>query len=483
MKKIMLLAVTTVAAIGLSSCDWFGPRNYTDCTTPDGTEACWNAEERSFRWEEDAVVEIGVDSDTMGAAIIEQWNADYPDLANKLVFRNFGSTGNDGGMNVIQTSQGEAPDVALVIDNEVTGKEASVTPLHPYFEDLANEQTLEIVNQEINKTGTYFLSSFYDGMTFSWNKTMLEELDISLTDSNNDGLPDAFDTFEEIFAISEEYETRPTFTYQPDGFKTGTQDPVDPVTKTISEFYPISLDEPWSAYSSLTAGGWKLFGDEVYTQPEFNSPEFLAGLEFIKDFSETNMSVDDTGAKKAAASMGWRWDQYLDGAYPFSLVGSWMNIEGKENSNNLDFKFSAMPTYGGKQLAPLIKTKGFVINAYTDYPSASSEVLRWLYSNSTFDTLISSSSYIPALEADAEINPEFDSENKLEFLNGIRFSHLEPASSLPLSPTTRAMNVYYSIGITDFYKAVWAGTKTPAVAQTEIVSAAAAWITANNVAA
>jgi arabinogalactan oligomer / maltooligosaccharide transport system substrate-binding protein len=482
MKKIMLLAVTTVAAIGLSSCDWFGPRNYTDCTTPDGTEACWNAEERSYRWEEDAVVEIGVDNDTMGAALIEQWNADYPDLANKLVYRNYGSVnGASTGMQGIQDGQGEAPDVALVIDNEVTGKEASVLPLHPYFVDLANEQTLESVNTGINKTATYFLSSFYDGMTFSWNKTMLEALDISLTDANNDGLPDAVDTFEEIFALAESYETRPEFTFETNRLD-DNEDPIS-VTKTIKEFYPLSLDEPWSAYSSLTAGGWELFGGADLLEPEFDAPEFLEGLEFIQAFGETNMSVDDTGAKKAASAMGWRWDDYLNGNYPFSLVGTWMDVDGKEATENLDFKFSAMPTYEGQQLSPLMKTKGFVVNAYSLYPSASSEVLRWLYSAETFGTMVNNSSYLPALETDAAIYPEITSENKEEFAFGMRFNHLEPAGSLPLSPTTRAMNVYYAIGITDFYKAVWDGTKTPAVAQTEIVSAATAWIAANNVAA
>jgi hypothetical protein len=34
-----------------------------------------------------------------------------------------------------------------------------------------------------------------------------------------------------------------------------------------------------------------------------------------------------------------------------------MDVDGKENANNLDFKFSAMPTYDGVQLTPLMKTK------------------------------------------------------------------------------------------------------------------------------
>ena len=59
---------------------------------------------------------------------------------------------------------------------------------------------------------------------------------------------------------------------------------------------------------------------------------------------------------------------------------------------------------------------------------------------------------------------------------------MEPAGALPNADTIRAMNVYYSITIEDFYRAVWDGTMTPAEAQDAIASAADAWIEANNVA-
>jgi arabinogalactan oligomer/maltooligosaccharide transport system substrate-binding protein len=472
MKKFLFLAVTTTVAVGASAC---APRNYTDCANPDGTQACWNAEERKFRWEAGETITIGVDNDTMGAALVFKWNTDFPELKDKLVYRYYESVnGAAKGVEGIEKTQGEAPDVALVIDNEVIGREASLLNLHPYFADLGAEKTRGDVYEAINQSGDYFLSSFFDGMTFSWNKTMVEALGISTTDANNDGLPEAFDTFEKIFAIANARTTRPTFTFTP---KTGPAQ-----TKTINEFYPISLDEPWSAYSSLTAGGFKLFGTGDLTKPGFDTPEFLAGLNFIKDFSGTKMSFDTTGTKKAGSSMGWRWDSYLDGEYPFSLVGTWQDVDGKENANNLDFKFSAMPTYKGKQLTPLYKTKGFVINTFTDAPSAASEVLRWLYTLPTFETMINNSSYLPALNETADIYPENFSQNKVEFANGMRFNYLEPTGTLPLAKTKRVMNVYYNIGVTDFYKAVWDGTKTPAVAQTEIASAAAAWITTNNVA-
>lgn len=159
-----------------------------------------------------------------------------------------------------------------------------------------------------------------------------------------------------------------------------------------------------------------------------------------------------------------------------------MDVDGKEDANQLDFKFSAMPTYKGVQLTPLMKTKGFVVNAYTEFPSAASEVLRWLYTKETMETMVNNSAYLPALDVEAAIYPDIDSQNKAEFAFGMRFNYLEPAGSLPLAPTQRAMNVYYNIAIGDFYQAVWDGTKTPTQAQADIVSAAQAWLNANNVA-
>jgi arabinogalactan oligomer / maltooligosaccharide transport system substrate-binding protein len=477
MKKILLVIALVLSTVILAACNT--QRGYADCDTPDGTQACWSAEDENFRWEEGAVIVIGVDNDTLGAALVEKWNADFPALANKLQFRNYGSAnGANSGVEGIETGQGDAPDVALVIDNEITGRLGSLLALHPYFADLGAEQTLNSAFEAVNVgANTYFLPSFYDGMTFSWNETMLTQFGVDVTDANGDGLPDALDTWEKIFAWAGTWTTfaaRPTFTF--------TKADSTVVNNKILEVFPISLDEPWSGYSSVSAAGWQLFPTNDMAVPGFDAPEFLGGLQFIQAFSNTNMSVDDTGAKKNADAMGWRWDAYLDGAYPFSLVGTWMDVSSKVAENNLTFRFSPMPTYNGVQLTPIMKTKGFVINGFTEAPSAASEVLRWLYTKPVLEVMIDSSTYLPALEADAEIFPNISQAWKTEFAVGMRYNFLEPGGALPLAATIRAMNVYYSIGVTDFYKAVWNGTQTPAQAQTAIASAASAWVAANNTA-
>ncbi|XMB86946.1 extracellular solute-binding protein [Mycoplasmatota bacterium WC44] len=459
MKKVLSLTMLALTVLTIAGC----ARGYESCETPDGTQACFNKDAGQFRWEEGAVVEIGVDSDSMGAALVEKWNADFPELAGKLVFRKYDSAnGDSSGVAGVVAAQGEAPDVVLVIDNEVVGNTAAFLPLHEFLTDTIKENSLTAVTDIINNKSTVYSTAFYDGMAFSWNKTMFEEMGLDTTDENGDNLPDAYDTWEEIFEL--DVNSLPEYK----GNK-------------ILEVFPISIDEPWSGYSSLTAEGFNLFGSGDLAKPGFETEEFKQGLEFIKTFSEQGINIDETGTKKSASSMGWRWDAFLnDEAYLFGLVGTWIDVNGAEQSNNADFKFASMPTWNENNLSPLMKTKGFVINGYTENPSAASEVLRWLYTQETMTEMISNSSYLPALQESGSAYPTVNDENKAEF--GLAFinNQMEPAGSLPNNPAMRAMNVYYSIDITSFYKAIWDGTMSPEEAQDAIVSAANAWIEENN---
>ena len=435
---------------------------YDDCETPNGNDACWDNDARRFLFEPGATVTIGVDNDNMGEALVEKWNADFPALAGRLVFRNVGSAnGESTGVQGFEVGQAEAADVALVITDEIIGREINLLPLHPYFDDLAQTDTLPAINNVINGRATIALTAFWDGMSFSWNETMLRSLGVNVdADSNNDGLPDAFDTWEEIFALGlagREYKG-----------------------KEILEAFPISLDEPWSAYSSLSSQGFVIFEDGP-TEPGFESPEFLGGLEFIQNFSEQGQNLDETGTKKAASSMGWRWDAYLnDEAYPFSLVGTWMNVTAAREATGATFRFSAMPTFEGNPLRPFSGTKAFAVNGYTPNPSAASEVLRWLYTPSTMSSMIANSTYLPALQEGAFSTPAIFDPVKAEFTNGMRLNQIVPAFALPNDPNQRVMNLYYGIGVTDYYKGVWDGTFTPEEAQAAIVEAANAWLDANN---
>ena len=455
MKKFFMFFAIAVFALTLAACG--GGRG-------EDAEVVFDEDTGSFEWEEGAEIEIGVDSVSMGQALVAQWDADFPELAGMLTFREYESSNSDSsGMQGIEVGQGSAPDVALVI----TPQHAYLYELHEHLVDIGKNDTLNTAFDIFSERGYVYMPAFYDGMAFSWNETMLTEWGIDITDTTGNGLPDVFNTWEQIFEWADDYATeRPTFNGD-----------------TIYEFFPISLQEVWSGYSSLTAGGWQLYPDGDYNTPGFDEPEFKAGLEFIQAFSDTHMNKDETGATRAGNAMSWRWDAYLEGAYPFSLVGTWQDIEGQAEANDLTFRFGQMPTWNGQDLTPLVKTKGFVINAYTDYPSASHEVMRWLFTQDTMTTMIDNSAYLPALELDSDIMPDFsDDPIKAEFSAALSYNYFEPLIGLPNDPTIDAMRVYYELDLGDFLVEVWDGTMTPAEAQTAIHEAATAWMDTFNVA-
>lgn len=479
MKKLIALPISLLLVLSLAACggstterpqgNTVTPNTvnpvtvgYPNCEVPNGNDPCWDNTARQFRFEPGATITIGVDNDLMGEALVAKWNNDFPALAGRLVFRNYGSVnGESTGIQGVEVGQSEAPDVVLIVSNEAVGREVNLLPLHPYFANLIASDSLPAVNEVINRRSPILLTAFWDGMSFSWNETMLRQLGVNVdVDSNGDGLPDAFDSWEKIFDLGLVNQT----------YK----------GNRILEVFPVSLDEPWSGYSSVSSNGFVIFQNGA-DRPGFDSQQFLGGLEFIRAFSQAGINLDETGSKKAASAMGWRWDQYLnDEAYPFGLVGTWMNVQAASEATGSTFRFSAMPTWQGNPLRPFSQTKGFGVNAFTRYPSAASEVLRWLYTPSTMSSMIANSSYLPALQAGAFSTPEIFDPVKAEFTNGMRLNQLVPGITLPNNTSVLAMDLYYNVGITDFYKAVWDGTLTPAQAQQQIVSASNAWLTANN---
>ncbi|QVK20840.1 extracellular solute-binding protein [Mycoplasmatota bacterium] len=458
MKKLLRFHILILSLVTISGCS----RGYDECKELDGSIACWNASDEVFRWEEGAIIEVGVDKESMGRALIEKWNSDFPELSGKLVFKMYGViSGGDSGVKGIETDKDDAPDIALVVDNEVVGNEESFLVLHDYFSDLIKDNSITEVTDIINTGSTVYITAYYEGMIFSWNETMLEELGLDTTDKDSDNLPDAYDTWEEILDI--DIDSLPKYK-----------------DNKISELFPISLSEVWSGYPALTSDGWELFGDDS-SNPGFDSIEFLNGLRFINTFSKQGINIDEIGNKKTASSMRWRFDEYLTKeAYPFSLVGTWMDVSKNETANNTNFRFGPMPTWNGKQLTPLMKTYGFVINGSSKYPSASSEVLRWLYTPDTIEAMLDNSFYIPAIQKDGYIYPDSLDQNRSEIGLAFLDSQMELVDTLPNNDSVRAMSVYYSIGITDALKAIWDGTMTPEEAQEHIVLLANAWMEENN---
>lgn len=427
------------------------------------SKAVYDGKSKQYKVEKGAKIIVGVDNDAWGNAIVELWNKKHPEYKGVVTFQNFGSA---GGIDQINTKQGEAPDLCFVIDGEVSRGVQSLSTFEKTTANVAKKVAQDTFFNNVNKNGkTYYVPVAYDGMAFSWNKTMMEALGMDTTDKNKDGLPDAYDTWEEIFAWSKSLKTRPQYK-----------------GKDVNVVFPMNLDNQWAFYSSLTAAGWEIYKEGDPTKPGFEKKEFLAAFDFVKAASDARISVEVNGEKTPAASMGWRWDDYLNSEIsPFALVGTWMDVDAATKATGAEFKFSSMPTWKGKKLTPFVKTKGWVINGFTKYPSATAELLRILLSTEGMQSMIDNSSYIPSLKAKAPITPDYSNDRvKQEMSAAFAYNYPEPGMALPNNASQPCMNVYYNIQIEQSYYGVYDGTRTAEEAQKEIVKNAAAWLEQNN---
>ncbi|HOJ99123.1 MAG TPA: extracellular solute-binding protein [Termitinemataceae bacterium] len=426
------------------------------------SKAVWRGNQ--YQIEKGAKIRLGVDNDKLGEALVNLWNTVHPEAKGVVEYMNFGAA---GGADQITALQGEAPDVALVIDGEVGRNFQSLLQLDKVITDGAAKFAQEPFYSGANAGAVIkYVPIAYDGMAFAWNKTMMEALKLDTSDKNKDGLPDAFDTWEEIFDLAKKWQTsRPTYKGKP-----------------VTIVYPMCLDEVWSGYSNLTAGKFRIFPDKKAENPSFETPEFLAGLEFIKAAADAMISVEANGVKTPGASMVWRWDDALNNeTAPFFLVGTWMDVNGAETKGGYDIKFGPMPTWKGNRLSPFVKTKGFVINGFTKYPSAAHELYRLLYTKEGLQTLVNNSAYIPALKKGAPNTPNYRNDpNKAEMSVAFAFNYPEPTLTLPKNPAKKAMDGYYGIGLNLELRAVWDGEKTPAQAQATIVDLYKKWYAENN---
>ncbi len=450
--KIVAAALFSVGALAMTSCGKKEGQNTSGEASGKG----------KLNIEPDAKIRLGLDNDNWGRAVVELWNATYPEYAGVIEFSNMGAA---GATDVIGLQQGDAPDVCFVVDGELSRQLQSLSDLPEAIANVAAKVSQEPFYSNANKNKTCYVPIAYDGMAFSWNKTMMEALGMDTTDANNDGLPDAYDTWEKIFAWSASLKKRPVYK-----------------DKEINVVFPMSLGNQWSMYSSFTAAGWEIYSEGDPTKPGFEKQSFLDAFDFIKAAADARISVEVNGILTPGASMSWRWDDFLNADLsPFGLIGTWHDVNTAEKDTGDDFKFSRMPTWKGQQLTPFVKTKGFVINGFTKYPLACAELLKLMLSKAGMQTMIDNSSYIPVLKAKAPITPDYsNNENMKEMSSAFAHCYPEPSMNLPNNKAMPCMNVYYDIQIEQSYYDVWDGKKSAKQAQSEIVTNAAAWLEANN---
>lgn len=400
----------------------------------DGTQVCYVEDSDQIAIEEGATIRIAGIETAFETALIDLWNTTYPQYTGLIMPNNeeLVYTGTSDFLNaeptfdIVYTSE----EIATYYMDKLRAMET------PLSQDAIVNSSMETVLGDIGK---YFLPYSSEGVTFLYNKTMLDEFGIDTeTDEDSNGLPDSFDTWEEIFALADSWEQeRPQYK-----------------NKEVLITFPFALNEMSMSYFMITSG-FRLFPDNVGSEIGFNRESFVNSLEFISEIGKHPMAskrIETKNGKEVTVSYEsyhgedyvWQWEKVLTNEIsPFGLIASWMSIEEAVNHTGSDYVMAPFPTYKETQQASLLNYKGFVIKANTPYPSAANAVMQFLRSEEAMQLFVDKASELPYLYSDHEL--VYRDKQKEQWTTALQQGDHIPLLALPDNVYTSAMNGYYEI--------------------------------------
>lgn len=130
-------------------------------------------------------------------------------------------------------------------------------------------------------------------------------------------------------------------------------------------WYLMTPSSGYSSYCFLSSQGFSLFGPDGKNNddPGFDDPEFVKGLELIRDLKEL-MPIHSEDLKNSQ----FLSQSFLDGKTAYYPDGTWFLPTVKESGIN--YGVTVLPTYGGNALKPFAGVKNAHVSAFTDYPAA-----------------------------------------------------------------------------------------------------------------
>ena len=353
-----------------------------------------------------AKIIIAVDSAEYGEALLALWNTTYPQYLGVVDYK------------VVGDYLDMTTDIIYGRLDELNEIKDQLLPLASSY--LVYESNQDYYLKESDEV--IFHPVYYEGMIFVYNETMLKELGIDTLDSNGDGLPESFDTFEELFELSEMWKAYPPTYHE----------------KALAYIFPISLEDPVAFYPFVTAGGWSL---EDRNDLKYDGESFLLALEFISELGNYQWSY-----KKEA----WDYEKVIrEESAPFSMVADWMYYE----SNSSEFRYARFPSYQGVQLKPLVYIYGYSINGNTSYPKAAQKVIDLLGSSGGVQLAVDYGSHVAIIPYEIYSQVQIDTHDMLDWIEAYRYSQVVSSGSI--------LKEYYDMELMEVFRKVFNHTITP----------------------
>jgi ABC-type glycerol-3-phosphate transport system substrate-binding protein len=416
----------------------------------DGNTVCYDTKNENFKVENRSKITMALPSKAIQDWFIDQFYQSHPGHTVNFDFRIIENLSAqqalDLGVDIFYTDTHQA---ALLYDYLV-----------PFDSRIDSEKSTDGISQFteiINMNEILFRPFSYQGLLFVYNKTMLENLgyDVgSLTESN---LPLSLSRWEDLIEIAKLWKSKPNVYNK----------------KEIQIIFPFTFEEKWQFYPFLTAGEWHMFSDNDATQPGFENEKFLESLNFIADIGKV------TWDHNAIPKDSWLYDKMINQQIsPFGMAGPWMFTEQIEELNDVDYIFSAFPTYKDHQLTPLVIVTGLVA-LKNDAPSLTQEILRILSKTEATQIALDSTKKVLVIPRDHLADFEM-SENRRQMSLAYTYSEIEPMVALPENTAKLGFDFYLEADFMDILKSVFRQELTPLEAQQQFIRLYESWLSENN---
>lgn len=478
---------------------------------PDGTNLCYDQVEGQYKIETGAYLSVQVESEDQGKYLVETWNMLHPENKDAIVYLV------KAPLSAAKLKEGLTQDISIT----------SLDAASYFLEDFYDAKGLDgvvgskIPNQlenMINYNGYYFTPNSINGPVFVYNETLMQELSFDTLDSNNNGLPDSFETWEKIFEAQDEILTK------------------------LPIVFPLTFKDQNSFYPFLTSGHWRLFMSKDSMNPGYNSREFLEGLDLITAFSEVvldkntatevvieevtkeedevsteNTKEEDVNPSETtkeevaneenpdnttdsqqeiienevievtyentAESLKWQYEtSFYDRKTMFTLLDpNTTQFKDYASKTEDNYKVSIMPTFKEGNLSPLANVYGYVINKDIKFPSASAEVIRILRSPESISLYDVSSGNYPIYSSKFLGELTIDDPKTLEYIRAYNYHDTASVMALKGNPQILAKSIYKEVDIMQPLMELFNDNITKEEAQNEIVELTEIWYSAKEV--
>ena len=212
-------------------------------------------------------------------------------------------------------------------------------------------------------------------------------------------------------------------------------------------WYLATPSSGYSSYCFLSAQGFSLFGPDGddNDNPGFATPEFVKGLELIRDL-KTIMPVHAEDLKDSQ----FLSQSFLDGKTAYYPDGTWFLSTVKESGVN--YGVTVLPTYNGNALKPFAGVKNAYVSAFTDYPIAAQMFAEYLASEEVASILYEKEFQVTARADVSGVKGLSEDEDMLAFVEQMN-------QAVPMPSVTR-INYYWTLA-DGILTAVFEGDLTP----------------------